>query len=55
VSARHRAMIASALIIAASLGAWFAVLATFNTTEQRDCPVVNPPAAVPGPPVKAGR
>ena len=55
MSARAKAALVSALIIAASLGAWFGVLATLDTAEQGDCPAVNPPAAVPGPPVVVGR
>jgi len=55
VSARRRAVLASALVIGGTLGLWFGVLAMFDTAGQRDCPAVNPPAAVPGPPVVVGR
>lgn len=54
MSARRRAILASVLIIGGSLAIWFAALATLDTTGQGDCPVT-PPAAVPGPPVEAGR
>ena len=55
MSARSRVALAAALAIVGALGLWFAVLATLDTAEQGDCPTVNPPAAVPGPPVVAGR
>ena len=52
MSARAKAALVSVLIIGATLGVWFAVLATLDTSGQRDCPEVKPPAAVPGPPVE---
>ena len=55
MNARRRAILASVLIIGGSLAVWFAALATLDTSGQRDCPAVNPPAAVPGPPVVVGR
>ena len=54
MSARAKAVLVSALIIVGALAAWFGVLA-LGTSGQRDCPGVNPPAAVPGPPVVVGR
>ena len=54
MSARAKAALVSALIMAACVGVWFAVLA-LSTSGQGDCPDVNPPAAVPGPPVEVGR
>ena len=55
MSARAKAALVSVLIIGGSLAVWFAVLATLDTSEQGDCPNVNPPAAVPGPPVVVDR
>ena len=55
MSARRKGALASALVIVACLGVWLTVLALFATPEQRDCPGVNPPAAVPGPTVVVGR
>lgn len=54
MSDRAKAALVSVLIMAACVCVWFAALA-FSTSGQRDCPGVNPPAAVPGPPVVAGR
>ncbi|WP_406046569.1 hypothetical protein [Kribbella sp. NBC_00889] len=55
MSARAKAALVSVLIMAAVAGIWFGALAILGTPGQGDCPGVNPPAAVPGPPVVADR